>query len=121
MNFRGCMGLCLVQEQAERQIPELPAAPVFEHSDIPKPVCAVPIPDPAGGAGNAILIDQGIPAERIQIIRAAGKNRFPDRNERGNIVPGGKPFSLNHNNMRLLKLPHQKGYRNGSEKDRTYQ
>ena len=90
------VGLGFKQQQAERQVSQTTAAAIGQHADIPQPVDAVLIPDPAGGRGNAVLKDQRVPAFRVQRISPSAEHGPADGKQGGDILARGKPLTLNH-------------------------
>jgi len=88
------MALGLEEQKTQNQITKTLTTAGFKDADIAKTISAILPPDSAGCRGNTILINKGIPAGGVEIIRATAKDRSTDGNHSGEIFTGSKPFTL---------------------------
>jgi hypothetical protein len=96
-DFLGSMALGFEEQQPEDQVSETLAAEGFQDTDLSQAEGAVLPPDAAGSGRDAVLINEGVPAEGVKIVGTAAEDGFPDRNNSGSkVFAGCKPFTLYH-------------------------
>ena len=88
------MALGLEEQEPQDKIAKLPAAAGFKDTDVTDAIGAIFPPDAAGAGGDAILKDEGIPAERVEIVGTAAENRGADGKNGGEVFAGSEPFTL---------------------------
>lgn len=89
------MTLGLEEEKTEHQIAKAPAAAGFENTDIAEAEGTILPPDAADTGRDAVLKDDSVPAEGVEIIGTAAEDRSADGKNGREILAGSEPFTLN--------------------------
>lgn len=94
-DFPRRMALSLEEQEAENQVAKAMTAVRFENPDIAEAEGTILPPDAADTGRDAVLKDDSVPAEGVEIIGTAAEDRSADGKNGREILAGSEPFTLN--------------------------